>query len=114
MTGAFDLSPVVFPPAPEFPKVGREALALLVLETEHCPHVVRRVVGIVITSGALPFTFRLCREDRVQNIEIEFAAMAEKRALSLLHELRRVMSVRRARMLIPAERDAHAPVVAKL
>ena len=110
----YDMPAASFLNAPQFSKLGREEIALLVLETEHCPQVTRRVIEIVTTWDILPFTFLIRRDDRVQCIEIEMAMLTEEQGLALLRNLLRLLSVRSAQIIIPSDRKASTSVIAKL
>ena len=105
---------ISFPEPPVFPQVGRDNIALLAIETEHCPHVMQRVLGAVTDRKILAFTISAAREGRVQRVEIELARPRQELTRALLNDLLRITNVRRARLLVPSERQQTEPVAAKL
>lgn len=104
---------VSFPETPTLPKIAREGLVLLAVETELCPHVLPRVLMIVGERGATAFTIKAHRDGRVQRIDIEMAAPGDRGTSLILQDLRRLINVRQARFGFPPH-DSGLPVSAKL
>lgn len=100
---------------PQLPKVSREQLATLCVDTELCPQVLLRVLGLLAARGLIPFTIAARRDEKIQRIEIEIDALPARESLVLLQNLRRIIMVRRAELKGAAERaQASAPLPAKL
>jgi len=104
-----------FAPSPSFAKVPREQIATLSVETEICPQVLLRVLGILAARGMIPFTIAAHRDDRLQRIEIEIDALPETASRVLLQNVRRIVTVRRAELAGAVERaQTDDPIPAKL
>ena len=104
---------VTFPEAPTLPKIAREGLVLLAVETELCPFVLPNVLAIVGDRGVTAFTINARRDGRVQRIEIEMAAPRERGTSLMLQDLRRLRNVRQARFGFPPH-ESGLPIAAKL
>ncbi|SEH13007.1 hypothetical protein SAMN05428974_0627 [Sphingopyxis sp. YR583] len=94
---------ISFPVPLALPKIARSAMMQLVVETEHCPFILDRVLGTIREHDGLPFTIRTDRGTRIQRIEVDLGAQDDEAALVLLQALRRLPNVRGARFMLPAE-----------
>lgn len=105
--------PISFPLPPKFLKVDRSTMTQLVVETEHCPDILTRVLDIIRQRDVLPFTIAARRDSQAQIIEIELIALPPTPALAILRDLRRLSKVRVARFRLPADQAALPAVSAK-
>lgn len=104
---------ISFPEAPMLPKITRESLVLLAVETEFCPVVLPRILAIFSERDVTAFTINTQRDERIQCIEIEMAALGERCAAHMLQEVLRLRNVRKARFGFPPQ-DSGLPIAAKL
>lgn len=104
---------ISFPEMPLLPKITREGLVLLAIETEFCPVVLPRILALFSEHSVTAFTINTLRDERVQCIEIEFAASGDRFAALMLQDVLRLRNVRRARFGFPPH-DSGLPIAAKL
>lgn len=94
--------PIVCTPLP------RERLAIIAIETELCPFVLGRVLGVFTARGVIAFTIRVRRIAPFQTIEVEIDG-ADELVRQILYVMRRLPMVRSVHAARYAEQ--HAPVV---
>jgi len=92
----------------------RERLAIIVIEAEHCPLVLERILAFFAPRGVTAFTIRVRRVGRVQIVELEIDGATEK-VRTIVHHMRRLPMVRRAHAEAFADHyDPAHPARAKL
>lgn len=92
----------------------RERLAIIAIDTELCPFVLDRVLGIFVAREVTAFTIRIRRIAPVQKIEVEIDNIGEA-ARPIVYLMCRLPMVRSVHAVRYADRqDAAPPMRAKL
>lgn len=68
------------------------------LQTEHCPYVLDRILKLTSHHGVIPLTLSIAHDFAIRNIEIEIEAMPVSTEAQLLQDLRRINMIRGVRL----------------
>ncbi|MBX3563606.1 MAG: hypothetical protein KF730_03410 [Sphingomonas sp.] len=80
-------------------KVPRERVVRLAVETEICPQVLLRVLGLLAQRWIVPLTISAQRSDESMRLEVEIEVPADGDYASLVAKIEEVVMVRSARII---------------
>lgn len=86
-------APVSAYPRPS--KVPRERIVTLRAETDHCPQVLLRILGLIAQHGTVPLSIAAERGDDGQRVAVEIDTVADHAMSVLLAKVEAIVTVRR-------------------
>ncbi|HVI99484.1 MAG TPA: hypothetical protein VM657_10505 [Sphingomonas sp.] len=94
-------APVSVSPSPA--KVPRERIVTLRAETDHCPQVLLRILGMVGQHDTIPLSIGAERDEDGQHVTIEIDTLPDHIVALLLAKIEAIVTVRRAEIVpLPA------------
>jgi len=90
--------------SPSPAKVPRERIVTLHAETDHCPHVLLRILGLVAQHGTVPLSIAAERNDEGQRLAVEIDTLPDHTMSVLLGKVETIVTVRRAEIAPPPRR----------
>lgn len=79
-------------------KTPRGHITMLQVETQHCPQVLLRILGLVAVHDRIPLTIASCRDETTQHIAIGLDSLPEQVGAILLNRVRNMVPVVKAEL----------------
>ncbi|HEX7695464.1 MAG TPA: hypothetical protein VF409_13290 [Sphingomonas sp.] len=99
MSDAVTFAPVAQSVRSVFPKVPRDRIVTLAVETDPCPQALLRVLGTIAQQGLVAMTIAAERFEEGQRVAVAIDALPEERLELLVARIESIVAVRDARVV---------------